>query len=103
MSTRENKRAKGSKPGTRKARFQAIADAVNDRSPASAAMVVEEDDGGHSVQDINWGGALMRVAGGGAAEYAGHSFTTGLHHTEADPRKIAEAIVGALDGYTPQN
>jgi hypothetical protein len=94
-----------------------VAERVIELRPASGAKVKDDSPGGFLIQvnldgervvhfrrDVNWGGRVMRKASrAGRLEYANHSLTTDAHHTEADPAKIAEAIVSALDDYTPQN
>lgn len=114
MSTKGDKRGKGSMPGTRKARFQSIADAINAKRPSAAATVIDEGKRGDFVS--------ISVGRNTSARFQGHAGTwranvvrllgdtpvdTGaklvaaeaLAYKEKDPARVADALLAAVDRH----
>lgn len=91
-----------------------VAERVNALRPGSEAVVEADSPGAfyldvryddahraHFSCDVTWGGNLMRVVGKRETEYADRSFGVDVPHDEADPEKIARAIVAALEAPQP--
>lgn len=112
MSTKGNKRAKGSKPGTRNARFQSIVEAINERSPPAAATVIDEGKRGGSVSIYvggntsarfkghagTWRANVIRLLGDTAADTGSKLVAAdAVAYTEKDPGKVADALLAAVE------
>ncbi len=112
MSTEGNTRAKGRKPGTKRRRFQEIAEAVNGLSPDAKASVVEGPEGADAVSIFIGGNTaahyrghagsrraqVVRVRGEEIVDTGSHLYAnTAVNYTEKDAGKVAAALLASVN------
>lgn len=114
MSTEGNTRAKGRKPGIKRARFESVVEAVNARRPEMAAMVADEDGGEISISlhvggntaarfkgfAGTWRAHVIRLVGLTAVDTGSKLFAaSALAYTEKDAGKVADALISSVERH----
>lgn len=113
MSTKGNKRGKGKATGTKRGRFQEIADAINRLKPEAAAMVIEGTKGPDAVSlyvggDTSayfkghagtWRAKVIRLVGDTPVDTGSQLYAAGaVAYTEKDVEKVARALLASVEG-----